>query len=221
MKNYLRLKEFFKFKEIQVKLTLVRHGETLWNKEKKIQGSTDIALSDSGIEQAEKLSLSMKDEDLDAIVTSPLKRAHDTARTIGKYHHLTIKVENDLRELNAGEFEGLTYADLLPKYPDFLSQWRIDHAAVVMPKGESLQEVQDRVWPVIKRITETSHNALVVSHSFVIITILCKMQNLNLSHSTNMRISVASKTCLEVENGFTKLTLFNDTGHLKDAERTL
>ena len=184
-----------------MKLTLVRHGETLWNQEKKIQGITDIALSELGIEQANKLSLSLQHEKLDRIITSQLQRAVDTAKAIGRYHNIPLIVENDLHELNAGEFEGLSYKDLVGRYDDFLSKWTEDRASVGMPKGESLQEVQDRVWPVIKRITETSQNALVVSHSFVIITILCKIQNISLSDSRKIKISVASKTCVEIENG--------------------
>jgi broad specificity phosphatase PhoE len=197
-----------------LRLILVRHGETTWNKEKKIQGITDIGLSATGIEQAEKLALSLQGEKLDTIIASPLQRAFDTAQAIAKYHDIPIKVEKDLHELNAGKLEGLTFADLMLRYPDFLAKWMIDHASVVMPDGESLLAVQNRVWPVIKRICDTSQNALVVSHSFVIVTILCKVQNLNLSHSTKLRISVASKTCLEIENGSAHIACFNDTGHL-------
>lgn len=198
-----------------MKLILVRHGETIWNKEKKIQGITDIGLNEKGIEQAEKLAYSLQKEELDAIITSPLRRAYDTARAIGKYHDIAIKVEEDLQELNAGELEGLTWPEL-NRYPEFLAKWKLDNASVPMPKGESLVDVQNRVWPVIQRIIETSQNALIVSHSFVIITILCKIQNLHLSHSANFRIGAASKTCVNIENGSGTVLCFNDTEHLCD-----
>lgn len=198
-----------------MKLILVRHGETIWNKEKKIQGITDIGLNEKGIEQAEKLAYSLQKEELDAIITSPLRRAYDTARAIGKYHDIAIKVEEDLQELNAGELEGLTWPEL-NRYPEFLAKWKLDNASVPMPKGESLVDVQNRVWPVIQRIIETSQHALIVSHSFVIITILCKIQNLHLSHSANLRIGAASKTCVNIENGSGTVLCFNDTEHLCD-----
>jgi len=197
-----------------VRLTLVRHGETVWNHLKKIQGITDVELSNLGIEQVNKLSLALQNENFDRIITSPLKRAGDTARAIGRHHALPITVENDLHELNAGALEGLTFPDLQLRYAEFLSKWMIDHASVTMPQGESLQEVQDRVWPVIERIMATSEHALVVSHSFVIITILCKVRNLSLSHSREMRVGVASKTCLKVEHGTIDIVSFNDTDHL-------
>ena len=198
-----------------MKLILVRHGETLWNKENKIQGITDIGLNERGIEQAEKLAYSLQKEELDAIITSPLRRAYDTAQAIGKYHNISIKVEEDLQELNAGELEGLTWPELA-RYPEFLGKWKLDPSSVAIPKGESLVEVQNRVWPVIQRISETSQSALIVSHSFVIITILCKIQNLNLSHAANLRIGAASKTCVNIENGSGSVLYFNDTAHLCD-----
>jgi broad specificity phosphatase PhoE len=201
-------------KEFKLRLTLVRHGETLWNNQKKIQGITDVELSQLGHEQANKLSHALQNENFDKIITSPLKRAYDTAQSIARHHAPPITVENDLHELNAGELEGLTFPDLQLQYAEFLNKWMIDHASVTMPQGESLQEVQDRVWPVIQRITATSENALVVSHSFVIITILCKVRNLSLSHSKEMRVGVASRTCLEIENGTMNVVLFNDTDHL-------
>jgi broad specificity phosphatase PhoE len=198
-----------------LRLTLVRHGETVWNQLKKIQGITDVELSKLGMEQARKLSLSLQNERFDRIVSSPLKRAYDTAQAIAVHHQLPITVDNDLQELNAGELEGLTFPDLQLRYAEFLGKWMSDHASVTMPQGESLKEVQDRVWPVIERITAMSENVLVVSHSFVIITILCKVHNLSLSHSKEMRVGVASKTCLEIENGTIEVAVFNDTDHLR------
>lgn len=197
-----------------MRLTLVRHGETQWNKEKKIQGITDVELNEAGLEQADRLSLALKKESFDRIITSPLKRAHRTAQAIGRYHALPILVNPDLRELNAGEFEGLSFPDILARYPDFLPRWMEDHASVAMPQGESLQEVQNRAWPVIEEVTETCRHALVVAHSFVIMTILCKIQNLNLSETSKVRIGIASRTSLEYNNGSTQILIFNDTTHL-------
>lgn len=167
------------------------------------------------MEQAKKLALSLQNEKLDAIITSPLERAYETARVIGTYHNLRIAVEKDLRELDVGGLEGLTFPELMVRYPEFLGQWMLDHASVVMPQGESLMEVQERVWPVIQRICENAKNALIVSHDFVIVTILCKIKNLSLSHTTKMQVSVASKTHIDFKNGTGNIVLFNDTAHLR------
>ncbi len=202
-----------------MRLTLVRHGETRWNKEKRIQGISDIELSDLGVAQADRLSQALQNEEFDRIVTSPLKRAYDTARAISRYHDVPITVEEDLRELNAGEFEGLSFPDIKDRYPDFLDRWMVDHASVRMPRGESLQDVQNRAWPVVQWVTHTARNALVVTHSFVIIAILCKVQNLDLSQPNQARISVASRTCLEIENGTGRMIIFNDLDHLQGLSR--
>ena len=75
-----------------MKLILVRHGETLWNRENRIQGHTDVELSDDGRMQVKKLALSMEKDKIDAIYSSPLKRAYDTARAIARFHDTEIKV---------------------------------------------------------------------------------------------------------------------------------
>ncbi len=199
-----------------LRLILARHGETLWNRDRKIQGITDIGLSDLGMEQAKKLALSLQNEKLDAIITSPLERAYETARIIGTYHDLSIAVENDLQELDVGKLGGMTFTELMVMYPEFLGQWMLDNASVVMPHGESLMELQERVWPVIQRICKNAENALIVSHNFVIITILCKIQNFSLSHTTKIRVSLASKTHIDFKNGTGNIVLFNDTAHLHD-----
>ena len=74
--------------KIGLKLILIRHGETLWNREKRVQGISDIELSERGIEQVQNLANSLKDEAIDAIVSSPLKRAYQTARIINQFHNL-------------------------------------------------------------------------------------------------------------------------------------
>ena len=90
-----------------MRLILIRHGETAWNREKKVQGVSDISLNETGVRQAHRLALSLKDEKINAIYTSPLKRAYDTARIIGQFHGASIYVESGLMEMNPGDFEGL------------------------------------------------------------------------------------------------------------------
>ncbi len=80
-----------------MKLILVRHGETLWNKEHRVQGFTDIALSETGKRQAERLAVCLRDERIDAIYCSNLQRAFETARVIGQFHALPIYIEAGLR----------------------------------------------------------------------------------------------------------------------------
>jgi broad specificity phosphatase PhoE len=199
-----------------LKLILVRHGETLWNRENRIQGHTDVELSDYGRMQVEKLALSMVKDKIDAIYSSPLKRAYDTAQAIARFHRLDIKVEGDLQELNHGDFESLTIQELKESHGDFVRQWFEDPASVVMPNGESLPQVQKRVWEVIRMIVDNSKNTLVVSHGMAIMTILCKVQGLSLSQGREMFVNMASKTVVEFEDKQGVVKLFNDISHMND-----
>jgi broad specificity phosphatase PhoE len=158
----------------------------------------------------------MQEEKIDVIYTSPLKRAYETARAIARFHKMDINVEDNLRELNHGDFESLTLQELQENHGAFVRQWIEDPASVVMPNGESLPQVQKRVWEVIRTIVDNSKNALVVSHGMAIMTILCKVQGLSLSQGRDAFVNMASKTVVEFENKQGVVKLFNDISHLND-----
>ena len=199
-----------------MKLILVRHGETLWNRENRIQGRTDVELSDHGRMQVERLAQSLNGEQIDAIYSSPLKRAYETARAIARVQSVEIIVKRDLQELNHGDFESLTVQELKERYGPFVKQWMEDPSSVIMPNGESLSQVQVRAWDVIQTIIGTSKDSIVVSHGMAIMTILCKIQNLSLSQGRQMFVNMASKTVVIFENGQGVITVLNDTSYLND-----
>ena len=200
-----------------MRLILVRHGETVWNRDGMVQGQSDPELSDRGKEQAERLALALKDEKVEAIYTSPLRRALDTAEAIARYHSTIAQVEGDLIELDCGEMDGLTYPEMRERFGDFLKEWARDAAPLKLPGGECLQELQDRAWPVIERIRD-SHNdavAVVVSHNFAIASIICKAIGMRLSDFRRIRLGVASISIIDFTERGTVLTLLNDTCHLR------
>ena len=199
-----------------MKLILVRHGETLSNRENRVQGITDMELSDYGRMQAEKLAESLKSEPIERIVSSPLKRAYETARAISKFHGAMIEADRDLQEMNHGDFENLTIQELREKHISILRQWEIDPASVVMPNGESLHDLQRRAWGAIEGITKTARNAIVVTHNMTIRTILCKIQDIDMLHIRKMHVDLASKTFVEFRFGKGAIVLLNDTSHLKE-----
>ena len=200
-----------------MKLILVRHGETLSNRENRVQGITDTELSDYGRMQVEKLAESLKIDPIEVIISSPLKRAYQTATAIGKFHNVPIELEKNLQELNHGDFENVTIEDLKEKYSPFIKQWFNNPASVAMPNGESLLDVQMRAWSAIQRIIKkTKNNILIVSHSMTIMTILCKIRNMDLSFAREVRVDVASKTTVEFEDGHGIITSLNDISHLTD-----
>jgi broad specificity phosphatase PhoE len=192
-----------------VELILVRHGETIWNREGRVQGFSDIDLSDVGVQQARQLALSLKDAPILSIYSSPLIRAQSTARIINEYHHAPLYSEPGLMEMDQGDFEGLTFQELMACEKGFLQKWMSDPASVQMPNGESFIELQGRAWKVIEGIVAKSGSALVVSHNFTIAAILCKIKNVSLSQFRKVCVDTASRTIIRFENGAASIELFN------------
>ncbi len=197
-----------------MKLILIRHGETLWNKEGRVQGTSDIELSDIGTSQAGLLASSLKNQHIEAIYSSPLKRALQTAQIINEFHSLQINTYKELMEMDQGIFEGLSFKELMNDKKDFLKKWIADPAGVKMPKGESLTELQDRAWRIMEHIISQGKNALVVSHNFTIAAILCRLRDISLSQFRSTCVDTASKTIVRIDNNLPTIELLNDRSFL-------
>ena len=201
-----------------MRFILVRHGQTDWNSQFRVQGQSDIPLNGNGIRQAEALALRLKDELLDAIYTSPLKRASRTAEAIGRFHKVEIQTIDDLKELDTGDLDGFYYPDIKTECPEFSRVWINDAASARLPGGESLPELQNRVWACVEDIRKKCQNlttVLLVSHFFAISTILCKVFEMSLSDMRRFRMSVSGISALDFSGGMIKLESFNDTCHLQ------
>jgi len=197
-----------------MKLILIRHGETLWNKEGRVQGTSDIELSDIGTNQAGLLASSLKNQRIEAIYSSPLKRALQTAQIINEFHSLRIHTYKELMEMDQGVFEGLSFKELMNDKKDFLKQWIADPASVKMPEGESLTELQDRAWSIMEHIISQDKNSLVVSHNFTIAAILCRLRDISLSQFRSTCVDTASKTIVRIDDNLPTIELLNDRSFL-------
>ena len=204
-----------------MKLILIRHGETVWNKENRCQGFSDIELSETGRKQANLLALSLKDEKVDAIYSSPLKRAYDTACAIAEYHQIEVEVDEGLKEMNQGDLEGLTLAELVANHKNLLERWLRTPASVKMPHGESLAEVQRRAWSAIQRIVRShlDEGVVVVSHNLAISAVLCKVINLDLNHFRRLRQDLGARNTIEFKKRRRMLISMNETWHLSELKR--
>jgi Fructose-2,6-bisphosphatase len=198
-----------------MQLILIRHGETLWNKEGRIQGTSDIELSTVGIKQARLLALSLKDQPIGAIHTSPLKRALQTAEIINEFHSKEIQIHQDLMEMDQGDFEGFSFKELMARQKDFLNKWIADPASVKMPNGESLAQLQERAWRALEKIISKEENALVVAHNFTIAAILCRIRMISLSEFRSTCVGTASKTIVHLQNDGAFIEALNDRSHLQ------
>ena len=206
-----------------MKVCLVRHGETLWNREHRCQGKTDTALTPLGLKQAGELAQHLGQEQLAAVYSSPLKRARETARLIAQLHHLPVEIRAGLRELDQGGLEGKTYVELREEYAEFMARWQENPAGVRLPDGESLDELQQRAWAEIERIRQEHSEGVVVvvSHQLTLLTIICRFLDLSLTSFRRLRQDLASLTILEYEERGPALVRLNETYHLdkKDCRR--
>lgn len=199
-----------------VKIILVRHGETEWNKIKRIQGgSSDTPLNETGERQAELIGLRLKGEKIRAIYSSPLQRALHTAQAISRYHQLTINTLPALKEVDVGELEGRMGAELKIRFDEFIC--RSGQEAVQLPGSELLCDVQKRAWDTIQSIKNqhSEGTVVVVTHYFVIMAIVCQVLNLPLYQITRLRLSTGSISSITLDgDNSARLELFNDGCHI-------
>jgi len=198
---------------------LVRHGETLWNREQRCQGFTDVDLSEKGKEQAEKLARYLaKISRLEAVYSSDLIRARKTAEAIARLQGVEVQTDARLRELNQGEIEGKNLHSLLMDYPEILQKWMTEPAEVKMPGGESLRQLQARAWQAFQEIVEKNRGAelAIVAHNLCNTAILCKILELDLNHFRRIKQSSGALNIIEITNTGPVIIRLNDTHFLEE-----
>ena len=198
------------------RVILVRHAETEWNRERRNQGRSDIALNELGRRQAQQVALRLRDEPIALVCSSPLQRAMYTARAIAEPHGLRVRIEPGLRELDQGDLEGLTFEELRRRHGDLIRAWTADPTDVLMPGGETMRQVQERAWEVVARaLAHDSTGAVVlVSHALTITSILCRALDMALARGRRMRHAVTGVTILHTDGRTWTLATLNDTCHL-------
>lgn len=121
-------------------ILLVRHGETAWNAERRLQGHLDIGLNPQGARQAAAVAEALASVRIDAVISSDLQRASETAHAIASSHRLPVQVERNLRERCYGGFEGLLYAEIEQRFPREFAKWQARDVDAVLPAGANLGE---------------------------------------------------------------------------------
>jgi alpha-ribazole phosphatase len=203
--------------ELNVLVLLARHGETLWNEMKRIQGRTDVSLSGVGREQAKALSSALASIRLSSIYCSPLLRAKETAEILAEPHKFEPKIDEGLIEINFGEWEGQTHSALRERFPEQYERWLIDPSQVDVPKSERLTDVQARVMRSFQRITEENNGkaVAVVGHGGVNRALLLSLLQARSEAFWRLRQDVACLNVIEVSRGIPRISLLNSTAHLK------
>jgi len=196
---------------------LLRHGDTQLSPEHRFSGMRDLPLSDSGIRQAQAAACRLATGvPVDAVVSSPLRRAFDTAVIAAAKLGLTAVINDDLRETDFGEWEGLTLAEVQQRWPAAAAAWRHDPEQAP-PGGESFADVAHRVEKACDRLLRDhdGRTVLVVSHVTPIKIMLCRALDVPLG--TIYRLYLGSACINEIQwygDGFTAVHCVNDTSHL-------
>jgi len=202
-----------------VRVILVRHGETDWNKIRRIQGGgSDTQLNERGEQQAESLAFRLSQERIQAIYSSALHRALDTAQAIAGYHQLEVEIEPSLNEISAGELEGVLMERMGGRLDQLLTGGGQGDVTFKIPGGESLSEVQQRAWRTTQRLVNQHPDGVivVVSHYFIILTTICAVLDLPLSQIDRLSLSPGSISTIVFDGQTPRLVLFNDSCHLKN-----
>lgn len=204
------------------RILLVRHGQTSWNQEQRIQGHVDIALNEAGVAQAQALALALHGEPLAAIYSSDLDRAQATARAVAEHNRVVLHTEPALRERHYGAFEGLTYADIETQWPQQAEAWRRRDPAFAPDGGESLLDLVARVKPVLSHIAQRhiGEQIMLVTHGGVIDVIYRFASGMDLSAKRTWELTnTAVNRLLWTRQGLT-LVAWGDARHLDDVAPT-
>jgi probable phosphoglycerate mutase len=196
---------------------LLRHGQTEHTPERRFSGSSDLPLSELGRAEARAAALSLKDRGIDAIVCSPLRRCRETAAAAADVLGLPVEVDDDLRELDFGEWEGLTRDEAVARNPLALRRF-FGATDVRAPGGESIADVSARVARARRRILDryAGQTVLVVSHVTPIKLLLAA--GLGAGDEVVHRVFLEAASLCTVawsSDGRTSVRLVNDTGHLR------
>lgn len=195
----------------------VRHGATDWNRDHRLQGQTDIALSADGLAQAETLALTLAECPVASITCSDLQRAVRTAQPIARLHGIEPFLTPDLREVCLGDWEGLTPDDIRARWGEaVLSAYQGDPTTNPPPGAEERSEVEQRVSRAIAAVLEdlTDGVHLVVGHGGTLRTAICCAIGAPPELARRMWLDNASITRVDFGSRLPRLISLNDTSHL-------
>ena len=204
-----------------MEIYFVRHGQTIWNVEKRFQGLSDSPLTELGITQAKLLGEKLKDIKFDKFYSTSLKRAYDTANYIKGNRKQKVEIFDDFVEISMGDMEGIRQEDFKKLYPEqvknfFFNQLEYDPSSF---GGESFLEVRERVIRGLNKFIELNKNyerVLVVSHGATLKTLLHYISGKDISTLSDEAIPKnTSYTIVKYENGKFEIIDFSNTSHLE------
>ena len=186
---------------MHVKLILIRHGETDWSHSRKYCGFSDIPLNRRGRDQAQQFCRIFEKEKVHKIYSSDMKRTLQFAKIIFK--DMPVECLPELREINFGLFEGLTYQEIIDRYSEVYTRWINNPFIVSIPGGESLEDLAGRVKMALTKILSSNHRkrVAVFTHAGPIRIILGEILKLKAGKIWNIEQDLANMSVIEFING--------------------
>jgi probable phosphoglycerate mutase len=201
------------------RILAVRHGETAWNRDTRIQGHTDIDLNAHGRWQAAQLAQALRDEPIHAFYASDLSRAFETAEAVAQVHGQTVNQHTGLRERHFGSFEGRTWAEVESDFPEEARAWRTRVPDFAPMGGESLLQLQTRVVQTVSELAarHPGQQVLMVAHGGVLDILYRAATRLDLQAPRSWQLTnTAINRLLWTPEGLS-LVGWADTRHLDEA----
>jgi probable phosphoglycerate mutase len=201
------------------RLCIVRHGETAWNAEGRVQGQLDIPLNDVGLSQARALAAVLGNESFSAIYSSDLIRVRQTARPSAERLGLAVSLSPDLRERHYGVFQGMTYSEAKERLPGDYARFRAKDPDFAFASGESLARFNERALACMASLLEkhAGEDLLVFTHGGVLEMIYRHATGRGLSSTRDFEIPNAAINRIEVGAHGWQVRAWADISHLSVA----
>lgn len=198
-------------------LIVIRHGETAWNRERRLQGQIDIPLNDTGRAQARALAEALTGEPIDAVYSSDLGRAMETATPLAQALGLRVRAEPRLRERCYGALENMTYAEVAEKRPEDFARWQARVPDFAPPGGESLREFHERAVEAALSVARRhpGERIAVVAHGGVLDCLYREATGMTLEAPRQHELLNASVNRLRCDSANLTLLQWADVSHLE------
>jgi len=201
---------------VALRLLLVRHAETDWNRARRYQGWQDTPLSEAGRGQAEAVGRLLAGERFAAVWSSPLGRARETASIIAAKQALSVREAPAFKEMRFGDWEGLTSAEVSARFPGLYQNWRDTPHLVTVPGGETLGDVQKRVLAGLAELRAAHDGEMIclVAHGISARILILEALGLGLDRVWSLEIAPTGVSELEFRGDWAAVHRMNSLVHL-------
>lgn len=208
---------------MKTKVIMVRHGETEWNVLCKFLGSVDLPLNEKGRRQAGYAKEALKNEKIDVIYSSPMKRAYETGEIIRGDRPLPILTDDGLREIGCGKWEGMDGKEVEERYPGQIELWGNRPEELKIDGGDTFQEVSDRIVDAFFRIVNANRGKtiLITSHMICLTLLMIHFEGRRINEMWDVKpIGNAALNIVEVsEDDKVKITAWSDDSFVPEEDK--